>query len=151
MSSRFQVKGLIVLDSLTGFQWVMDYVEKKTWSQAHEYCDELNAQRYGGFDDWRLPIIEELRMLVDYSRTNPASSFPDMPPKNFWSSSSDTNNTDYAWYVNFGYGHVYSGNKTYEHAARCARGGPLILDSSKKKKRKKEKALPFSQMPLRRF
>jgi len=150
---RFQIiSNEIILDEETNLQWAMNYVEKKTWDQAHEYCDELNAQKYGGFDDWRLPTIEELRMLVDYSRFDPASLFPDMPPKTFWSSSSFAYNTANAWLVLFDYGNVYYDYKTNVGAARCARSGPLTLNSSKKKsKKKKEVPLPFFQLPLRRF
>jgi len=143
------ISNKIVLDERTNLQWTKDYATEKTWDQAHEYCNELNAQRYAGFDDWRLPIIEELRMLVDHSRFNPASLFPDMPSKNFWSSSSYASITDLAWFVNFAYGYVLNDYKTYGLAARCARGGPSVLDSSKKKKKKRFP--PFSQSRLQRF
>ena len=143
------ISNKIVLDERTNLQWTKDYATEKTWDQAHEYCNELNAQRYAGFDDWRLPIIEELRMLVDHSRFNPASLFPDMPSKNFWSSSSFAYNTVGAWSVSFVYGYVNSAIKSNVFAARCARGGPSVLDSSKKKKKKRFP--PFSQSRLQRF
>jgi len=150
MSRYLKISSEIIFDPCTNLQWAKDYVDNKTWTQAQEYCDELNAQRYAGFDDWRLPTIGELWTLIDHSRFNPASLFPDMPSKNFWSSSSCAYNTDYAWNVCFDVGFVYNGYKSYVYAARCARGGPLVLDS-KKKEGKKERLLPFSQFRLRRF
>jgi len=150
--SRFQIiNNEIVLDKETGLQWTKNYVIEKTWDQAQEYCNELNAQRYGGFSDWRVPTIAELITLIDFERRGPASSFPDMPSKTFWSSSSYANITANAWYVSFAHGNVNNAHKTNVFAARCARGGPLVLGSQDKKKRKKEVPLSFSQLRLRRF
>lgn len=142
---------LVILDRRTSLEWTGCFGSNLNWDQAQEYCDTLNSQAYAGPNDWRLPTIEELWTLIDFQRANPASSFPDMPPKTFWSSSSYAYNTGYAWLVYFAYGHVNHDYKTYGYAARCVRGGPSVLDSSKKKEGKKEKVPPFSQMPLRRF
>jgi len=40
-----------------------------------------------------------------------------------WSSSSNVNNTDNAWNVNFNNGNVNNNNKTNNNNARCARSG----------------------------
>ncbi|MBM4128397.1 MAG: DUF1566 domain-containing protein [Nitrospira sp.] len=39
---------------------------------------------------WRLPTRDELKTLLDGSRINPASAFPDMPSLRFCSSSPPT-------------------------------------------------------------
>ena len=36
--------------------------KKGTWFEAAEYCRNLE---YAGFSDWRLPLIDEMRMLVE--------------------------------------------------------------------------------------
>jgi len=54
-------------DEKTGLYW-----ELKTFGnmrteysivEAKEYVDELNTNKYGDFDDWRLPTIEELASI----------------------------------------------------------------------------------------
>ncbi len=81
--------GLTVYDSNTGLRWTqspdingdgeIDIDDKLGWADAQEYPDVLNAQTYGGFDDWRSPTIKELYSLIDFSgRTGmgAASSIP---------------------------------------------------------------------------
>ncbi len=41
---------------------------------AQAYCEDLNASNYGGFTDWRLPTISELRTLIQNCPTT------QMPP-----------------------------------------------------------------------
>ena len=59
-----------VTDESTGFMWI-----EKSWhffgpdaflgSTACGYCDDL------GQDSWRIPIIEELQTIVDYTSVSP--------------------------------------------------------------------------------
>ena len=43
-----------------------DWAERMPWSEAVNYCKNLSE---GGFDDWRLPNIDELRTLIKDRRT----------------------------------------------------------------------------------
>lgn len=110
---------VIVTDTKTNLQWTKDYGTSLTWQQALSYCENLD---YGGYTDWRLPNIKELETLVDDTKYNPASSFPEMPSSWFWSSSSFVSPTYDAWYVYFGYGYVNYNNKAHHYSnARCVR------------------------------
>ena len=70
----------MIFDSKTNLFWQKTSVNGKTWKDALAYCESLE---YAGHDDWRLPNKNELATLVDYSKSNPASSFPGMTAELF--------------------------------------------------------------------
>lgn len=62
----------MVRDSTTGLIWevkttdgsIHDKERMFDWDDAHEtFLAELNAIRFGGFSDWRLPTTDELRTI----------------------------------------------------------------------------------------
>jgi len=62
-----------VADQNSGLLWQQadSYHELKqgmNWYQALEYVDLKNAEKFAGFDDWRLPTLKELKGLYDTSR-----------------------------------------------------------------------------------
>ncbi len=75
--------GLSVFDNVTGLIWQrspdtdddgdIDINDKLTWPEAQAYPATLNAQSYGGYDDWRLPTIKELYSLVDFRGMDPSA------------------------------------------------------------------------------
>jgi hypothetical protein len=122
-----------ITDTKTGLTWVKnphtDLPEKfknyLTWENAIQACKELN---FVGKKDWRLPTIEELRELVDYTRGaksgKPAIDtkfFPDTKCSWYWSSTPCAWSSVFAWYVLFYYGIVLSSNKGYNGYVRPVR------------------------------
>jgi Cys-rich repeat protein len=101
----------------------IDSAATLTWQQALEYVQELNDTQYLEYDDWRLPTRNELQRIADYSRSNPATTFPDTRPQSYWSSTTYANNTDLAWWVGFSTGDVGSPEKTAPANVRAVRGG----------------------------
>jgi hypothetical protein len=67
----------------------------RSWVDAEQFCKEYS---HGGYDDWRLPDIGELKKLLD--RQSHRSS----PFKNgvYWSSSSAEDNGGRAWGIQNG-------------------------------------------------
>ena len=73
--------GLSIQDIITGLIWQrspdtngdgeLTREDKLTWSQAQRRPEQLNALRYGGFNDWRLPTIKELYSLIDFNGKDP--------------------------------------------------------------------------------
>jgi hypothetical protein len=141
--------GLTVKDEVTGLTWQRSY-EKGTfggmyyWAATQNVVDDLNTQRYGGYNDWRVPTIKEL-----YSLWNGSTGWPyvdtrffdimytdeqDLSHAIFWSSDKytgvlgnlpgDIPGAELAFGVNFGTGHIkaYSINAGPKHFVRCVRG-----------------------------
>jgi hypothetical protein len=69
---RFTVEGLCVRDNFTNLMWTIDVNVAgvvMNWYDALDYCETLS---YGGYDDWRMPNVVEMRSLMDYGNHNPA-------------------------------------------------------------------------------
>lgn len=49
------------IDSATGLIWSSATAQNKKWAEAGSHCNGLTE---GGFEDWRMPTISELRTLV---------------------------------------------------------------------------------------
>ena len=65
----------VVFDSSTNLLWQKASKPVNSWKDALAYCQNLE---YAGYSDWRLPNKNELVTIVDYSKADPASSFPGM-------------------------------------------------------------------------
>jgi hypothetical protein len=95
------------------------------WGSAINYCEGLTL---GGSSDWRLPNINELRSLVDYSKsTSPSINtnfFPSSISTRYWASSTYALNTSSAWVISFSSGSITgdSNTKTSNNYVRCVTG-----------------------------
>jgi len=111
---RFKRQKDIITDTKTGLVWQAEDAGPMTWHKAISYAEKLG-------DGWRLPTIEELITLINFSKYDPATELPDMKPDSYWSSSSYAYNAVYAWYVSFYYGPVYYYYKDNSKYVRCVR------------------------------
>ena len=113
-----------VLDTRTNLMWAVDVLKRQTWKNALEAPTKLAI---AGFKDWRLPTVEELFLLADRTRYNPAINtdfFPKTPSDWFWSSTPEASSPgDYAWYVVFSSGYSYYSPQNYEFSVRAVRSG----------------------------
>lgn len=121
-------------DALSGTSCSEGSPKPYVWDSAITRCDDLI---WAGKDDWRLPSIQELVTIVDYSTSDPAINtkvFPPTPALGFWSSSSfiAPSNPPYAWGIDFTSGYIaYDDRTIYRtdgYLVRCVRGEPLIRD-----------------------
>ena len=80
-SYRISADGLTAADLQTGLTWQrspetngdgkLDRGDKLSWEEMQKRPAQLNAAKFGGFDDWRLPSIKELYSLFDCRGTDP--------------------------------------------------------------------------------
>ena len=98
--------------------WSKNIVSGKTWGSALNYCEKLI---YAGYDNWRLPTINELKTLVDHSIYDPASEFPGISSDYFFSSTSYESDYTNAWIIWLEDGRVHGALKTEEYSAICVR------------------------------
>lgn len=116
-----------ITDNLTGLMW-QKYTTpvKHSWKNAIHYCKNLE---FVGYNDWRLPSIQELQSIVDYEQHNPAI-YPVFSAESawYWSSSTDASSAHNAWYVVFSYGYVDSHPKIKSYHVRAVRGRPWLYD-----------------------
>ena len=104
-SERFTDNGDgTVTDNLTGLMWtkngstpVVDTCPAgiMTWQDALDFVACLNAKKYLGYEDWRLPNRKEFFSLIDCSQVNPALptghpfvNLTTEPNSNYWASTS---------------------------------------------------------------
>lgn len=96
----FAVEGDTVIDNKTGIIWQnAEFTGSKTWDEAKADCKNLVFE---GYDDWRLPNVNELRTIMPYD--NNEILFEDLSPigngnldsGHSWSSTQV--NANYAYY-----------------------------------------------------
>jgi len=110
-------------DGLSGADCATGTAVTVTWDNAIAVCESLS---FGGFTDWRLPTVKELKTIADMTKSSPAIDafyFPNTVASFYWSSTSYAwDATNYALYVNFNDGHPYGTSKTGTYYTRCVRG-----------------------------
>jgi hypothetical protein len=112
-----------VTDHQTGLIWQQaDDGEQRTWDGANQFCANLDL---GGKTDWRLPGMDELGTIIDFSQFNPAiDPVFSCRPNSYWSGSTHVGHPGYTWYIGFYGGLAGWGDETYYGYVRCVRSGP---------------------------
>lgn len=125
----------VVRDENTGLMWEIksdkaDAFNNRdrlfTLQEAQAYIAELNRSSYNGFTDWRLPNLQELRSIVNYTDRIPAidtALFPDTAPAFYWSSQPYMPDSSLYWGIYFGYGCAICYNRDTRFRVRAVRGG----------------------------
>ena len=76
-----------------------------TFEQTQAYVDTLNAQKFAGYSDWRLPTLQEAMSLMEPTPKNGSlfiDSVFDGTQKWIWTS--DKEAASRAWFVDFNNG-----------------------------------------------
>lgn len=129
-------------------KWSEKSINKMSWSSSKDYCEDLKE---GGFSDWRLPGISELRETIkDCENTgkngkctvtndcksidNCRSSYCDGcteksdgsysifgDKETFWSSTEISGTGSKSWFVDFSSGEIQSSYRVKKRYVRCTR------------------------------
>lgn len=122
------------IDDNTYLMWDIDSVFC-TWNEAFEHVDKLNTEEYKGFNDWRVPEIDELKSLVDkeqyksesgdYFYINPSLAYSTERVYDedayYWCADTHANNHNYADAIDFLDGTESCTHKNIKQHLRCVR------------------------------
>jgi hypothetical protein len=164
-TDRYLVKGDLVTDTKTGIMWMRCSLGQNwdgstcqgdaatyTWNKAMSVTNNFS---YAGYNDWRLPKVQELKTLVYCSGGQPTEwneaintieydgclvnydsptviqdVFPNTPATWEWSSTPNDTDTNRAWAVNFGKGSApRNGDKTGAVPVRLVRTERVTTDA----------------------
>lgn len=81
-----------------------------TYCNTEAYVSRVNSDGWCGFQDWRMPTIDELKGIISLNQASPdiyANLLPKGTEKAVWSGSPVTNFSGFSWhiYLNDGYAH----------------------------------------------
>ena len=139
-SPRFTVNAGTVVDNLTGLIWTQDGNLMVTrdpgydynsipddgavlYYRALNYVTKLNDEGYLGYNDWRLPNVNEMNSLINANEPHNETwlnsrGFINAKHGSYWTSTTDAYLTNFAWVVDMGdnngvvvdYGHKSGSN-----------------------------------------
>lgn len=149
---RFQVQDHLVVDTSSNLMWTRCLVGANWdglscsgkpllhgWQQGQNFA---KSTHYAGFNDWRVPTLNELKTLVDKEVAAPKAAIPHINQAVFptpdchgingglnsdghacwqWSSSPIDGSDHYAWIVYFGYGYGSANFEADTFALRLVR------------------------------
>jgi hypothetical protein len=113
----------MIMDPRHNLMWQnTQNVENYNFTIAEAYCENLSLE---GFDDWRLPTVEELFTITDHTKSNPAvnNAFTQIEDDTYWTSTDDASNISQKLTIVFNKGYNYSESdvNTKEHKVICVR------------------------------
>jgi hypothetical protein len=126
---RFEERGTVVIDRLSGLMWPRDAAlteYPQTWQEALDFIGKLNREAAFDYRGWRLPKRRELFNLISHDRINPAlpseAPFENVFAGYYWTADTCSRFKDQAWYIHLGGGRVQRGMKHGSYMvwpARC--------------------------------
>lgn len=114
----------LVLDQTTGLLWQQaGSDDTMVYKDAEKYVRELNRKRFAGYDNWRLPTLEEAMSLMEPKKHGELYLDRVFHHKQRWIWTSDHQSERAAWVVYFSYGHCNLTHVDGNYCVRVVRGG----------------------------
>lgn len=116
----------VVVDNVTNLMWFQSgSSEPVTWQEATQWVSGLRERGYAGYNDWRLPTLEEAVSLLELSRKNGDLYIePVFSKEQRWMWTGDSHSSESAaWGVYFNYSLVvwYDDNYFYARPVRTVK------------------------------
>ena len=93
------------------------------YSEAEAYIQKLRSKQFAGFNDWRLPTLEEAMSLMEPAKNKDGlfiNPIFDKRQKDCWSIDLEKSSDD-AWEVEFDDGKVDTESKNHRNYVRAVR------------------------------
>lgn len=122
----------VVVDYVTNLMWLQSgSSEPMTWQEAKKWVSGLRERGYAGYNDWRLPTLEEAVSLLELSRNNGGLYIEPVFGKEqrwVWTGDNHHGSQTAAWGVYFNYGLVvwYGDNYFYVRPVRTMKPRDLV-------------------------
>jgi len=115
-----------ITDRATGLMWQRAGSDNfMKYQKAEAYIEELNSKKFAGFEDWRLPTIDELTSLLTQEKQSHGLYISPIFDKNqSWCWTSDKRASGGAWHIYFLFGNVDWYNLNVNYFVRAVRSLP---------------------------
>ena len=113
----------LVTDLTTGLTWQrLGSDDEMVFEKAEKYIQSLNDQNFGGYNDWRLPTLEEAMSLLEPKKNNDGLYIdPVFDEIQSWLLTTDKRDASSAWVVDFLTGYCNHGDVTNDYYVRGVR------------------------------
>lgn len=133
---------MTITDNLTGLMWTKDArnpgplacpINKNVlWEDAFAHVKCLNKNKYLGYDDWRMPNVNEIASLINIDQADTSvwltsKGFKDIMMEFYWTSTTDAKRNKLAWVAVMYSGNLFSRSKDKKYPLWPVRGGDVAL------------------------
>ncbi|MGH7595549.1 MAG: TIR domain-containing protein [bacterium] len=125
---ELQQNGQVVVDHATGLFWQQaGSPQEITYADAEKYIRELNTKRFTGYNDWRLPTLEEVMSLMESKEHGELYLDPMFDRSQRWIWTADKESAGRAWCVAFDVGGCSRLGLGLYGYVRAVRSGQSVL------------------------
>ena len=113
----------LMIDHTTGLLWQQSGSKEaaKNLTEARKYITALNNEKYGGYDNWRLPTLEEAMSLTESMKNDEGLCINtdfDVTQDRIWTA--DQRNASSSWTVDFNHGYCNVNHADWLYYVRAA-------------------------------